>query len=412
MNIKNIESVFPITEEQPLAQINCHHENLRTNVSWHETFFMDKDGKVIANFKNKKTFYVRQLTSKHNNLFVFAGFDNIYHIVLVYDDLTYTTLNSYEDIELGVEDGCFAVKQNGLWGFINEEAVEIIEPQYENYFAFSNGFAAVCKNGKWGFINKQNEIVIPFEYEIPEYSCFKGNYAPVCKNGKFGFIDTSNRTVIPFKYENALMRSKYGKLFPVKLNGKWGFIDYNKNTIIPFEFDDVECNTDGYSIYHVMKKASEKELYGLVDARCNKVIIPCEYLSLCPNRNSIQAQKQSRKYVLLNWDGEEISEEYEFIAEYCQDGLYKVGHNGKFGYVDEKGKCVIQLKYQKWSEDFYNNFAVVTNADYSKNVINKSGSIIFQIDKLHKVLNLGNGTFLLEDENYKNYNLIYVKNIQ
>ncbi len=412
MNIKNIESVFPITEEQPLAQINCHHENLRTNVSWHETFFMDKDGKVIANFKNKKTFYVRQLTSKHNNLFVFAGFDNIYHIVLVYDDLTYTTLNSYEDIELGVEDGCFAVKQNGLWGFINEDAVEIIEPQYENYCAFSNGFAAVCKNGKWGFINKENEIIIPFEYEIPDYSCFNGNYAPVSKNGKFGFINTSNRAVVPFKYENALIRSKYGKLFPVKLNGKWGFMDYNENTIIPFDFDDVECNADGYSVYEVMKKVDEKELYGLVDARSNKAIIPCEYLSLCPNPNSIQAQKQNGKYVLLNLDGEEISEEYEFIAEYCQDGLYKVSHNEKFGYVDEKGKCVIQLKYHKWSEDFYNNFAVVTNADYSKNVINKSGSIIFQIDKLHKVLNLGNGTFLLEDENYKNYNLIYVKNIQ
>lgn len=182
MEFKNIEAVFPITENRPLAQIDCHHENLRTNISWHEAFFMDENGRIVANFKNKKPFYVRQLTSKHNNLFVLAGFANDYR---VYNDLTDTALNSYEDIELGVEDGCFAVKNNRLWGFINEETEEIIEPQYENYCAFSNGFAAVCKNGKWGFINKQNEIVIPFEYDIPDYSCFNGNYAPVCKNDKY-----------------------------------------------------------------------------------------------------------------------------------------------------------------------------------------------------------------------------------
>lgn len=88
--------------------------------------------------------------------------------------MTDTVINSYEDIEFGVEDGCFAVKYNGLWGFINEEAIEIIEPQYDNYCAFNNGFAAVCKNGKWGFINKNNELIIPFEYDIAYYTCFKG----------------------------------------------------------------------------------------------------------------------------------------------------------------------------------------------------------------------------------------------
>ena len=412
MNIKNIEAVLPITENRPLAQINCHHEKLRTNVSWHETFFMDEDGNIVANFENEKPFLVQQLTSKHKDLFIIK-LKNIYHIIQVYQNLSYMILNSYEVIELGVEDGCFAVKQNGLWGFINEEAEEIIEPQYENYCAFSNGFAAVCKNNKWGFIDKQNEIVIPFEYEIPDYSCFNGNYAPVCKNDKFGFIDMSNRAVIPFKYENALIRSKYGKLFPVKLNGKWGFIDYNENVVIPFNFDDVECNADRYSVYQVMKKVDEKDLYGLVDARSNKVIIPCEYLSLCPNPNSIQAQKQEGKYVLLNWNGEEVSEEYEFIDEYSHDDLYVARNNKKEGFINENGEIVIPIEYNK-CEPFYGGFAIVKHKDCFW-IINRLNLSVFDDNKCNKIYNTGLGIFIKSENNNSycidNLSLSYIEQV-
>ena len=396
MNIKNIETVLPITENRPLAEIYCFHEDLNKTNWLRETFFIDKDGRTVAHFKRNSTFSVRQLTQQTNCLFVIKNYrDNIYHIVQVFYDTDFTPINSYEDIEFGIEDGCIAVKYNGLWGFINEEAEEIIEPQYEDYCAFSSGFAAVCKNGKWGFINKQNEVIVPFEYEIPEYSCFNKYFAPVGKNGKFGFIDQSNCAVIPFKYENALIRSRYGKLFPVKQNGKWRFIDYKERKVIQLEFNDVECNSDGYSVYHVMRKVGDKKLYGLVDARANRLLVPCEYLSLCPNPNSIQAQKQNNKYVLLNWNGEEISEEYDFIEEYCNEGLYIARNDLKEGYINESGTVEIPFIYQK-CEDFYGGLAVVKN-ERCLQVIDRKNSVIVKGEQYDKIYNTGVGIYILEN---------------
>lgn len=394
--MKDIHTVQPICEHKSLAEIYCLHEDLKQTNWLRETFFIDKNGSVIAHFKRNFPFLIKQLTPKHCNLFVIKNFnDDIYHIIQVFNDMSDTPINSYEDIEFGVEDGCFAVKYNGLWGFINEEADEIIEPQYEDYCAFSLGFAAVCKNGKWGFINKQNEVIVPFEYDIPEYSCFNKYFAPVGKNGKFGFIDQSNCVVIPFKYENALIRSRYGKLFPVKQNGKWRFIDYKERKVIQLEFDDVECNSDGYSVYHVMKKVGDKKLYGLVDARANKLLVPCEYLSLCPNPNSIQAQKQNNKYVLLNWNGEEISEEYDFIEEYCNEGLYIARNDLKEGYINESGTVEIPFIYQK-CESFYGGFAVVKN-DICLQVIDRKNSVILRGEQYDKIYNTGVGIYILEN---------------
>ena len=96
----------------------------------------------------------------------------------------------------------------------------------------------------------------------------------------------------------------------------------------------------------------------MVDARTNKLLVPCEYLSLCPNPNSIQAQKQNNKYVLLNWNSEEISEEYDFIEEYCNEGLYIARNDSKEGYINESGTVEIPFIYQK-CEDFYGGRSVV-----------------------------------------------------
>ena len=69
------------------------------------------------------------------------------------EDNSVKLLNIYEDIEVGMEDDYFAVKRNGLWGFINQNGEEVIEPQYEKYVYFKDGFAEVFKNHKSSVCN-------------------------------------------------------------------------------------------------------------------------------------------------------------------------------------------------------------------------------------------------------------------
>lgn len=406
---KNVEYVFPISNTDEFAKIACHHEDLQRNYHKHETYFLNAHMEVIAHFECSKPFYVRQLSKNVGNLFLLHDiFDGNYKIVRV-ENCKHEVIYSCQDIEQGVENGCFAVKNNNLWGFLNEDGTEVIKPQYEDYCAFASNLAAIKKDGKWGFINKSNETITPFEYEIHEFSSFLGDFAPVGKNGKFGYIDKTGKIIIPIKYEATDITYPKAEIFPVKNNDKWGFVDNSENVVIPFEYDNVECNCDGYSIYHIMKKIDEKELYGLVDARRNKVIIPCDYLSLCPNPNSIQARKKNGKYIQLNWNGDNISQEYDFIDEYCMDGLYKVSINEKYGFINETGQCIIQPTYHKWSEDFYGGYALIINLDFSKSIIDKLGKHIMQIPKMQNIYNIGNGSFLIENANFKEYEIINLR---
>lgn len=414
MKFKNVECVSPIDENNELAQINCHDENFKN----HESYFLNKNMEIAAHFKSPEPFWAEQLSEKSENLFVLddISYDNIKHnykIIRVENDrqdIIYTC----QDFESGVEDGCFAVKNDNLWGYINDDGIEIIKPQYADYCSFASNLAAVKKDGKWGFINKSNETIIPFEYDIPEYSSFLGDYAPAGKNGKFGYIDKTDKMVIPFHYEKTEILYPNAKIFPVKNNGKWGFIDIYENIVIPFEYDNVECNGDGYPYYSVIKKGNSAfETCGLVDPIGGKLIIPCVYKFLCPNQNSICAEiitgNGEKRFGLIDYQSNKITNFiYDKIYDYSNDGLYEAKINGQRGYIDEKGNIVTGFKYLQ-TERFYGGFALVMNKFGNQVLINSKGEEILTSDQWHDIYNLGAGCALVQNPKTSEYEIVKIK---
>lgn len=69
-----------------------------------------------------------------------------------------------EDVDVCTQDGVFAVKQNGKWGYVNVKGEMVIEPQFEQARSFSNGLGAVCKNGAWGFVDLTGRVVIDYQF--------------------------------------------------------------------------------------------------------------------------------------------------------------------------------------------------------------------------------------------------------
>lgn len=148
--------------------IDCNHEDIYKNEFRHEIFVLSKNNEQIAHFESNHSIRVADL-DESCNLFTFENFETETDQLQLYrieKDNSYTYLNTYEDIEEGIEDGYFAVKRNGLYGFINANGDEVIKPQYEEYRSFLDGYAIVRKNKKWGLIDKQNNIIIPFKYSI------------------------------------------------------------------------------------------------------------------------------------------------------------------------------------------------------------------------------------------------------
>jgi len=99
----------------------------------------------------------------------------------------------FEDIKV---DGSFnknvvgkyaVVKKNGLWGYVSSDGNWLLECQFEDAYAFTNGIAAVKKDGKAGFINEDGSVAVDFIFE--ETRTTNEGKAWVKYEGKWGVID-------------------------------------------------------------------------------------------------------------------------------------------------------------------------------------------------------------------------------
>lgn len=70
-----------------------------------------------------------------------------------------------DDVDICYGGEYFAFEKDGKWGFADYKGNVVIEPQYEEAKAFSNGYAGVKKDGKWGFINAENQFQMEGDYQ-------------------------------------------------------------------------------------------------------------------------------------------------------------------------------------------------------------------------------------------------------
>lgn len=71
--------------------------------------------------------------------------------------------------ELFPDNGLYAAKKDGKWGFVDKNGNVKIDYQYEKVTELNpKGFAGIKKNGKWGVINKDEEVILEPTYNIPE----------------------------------------------------------------------------------------------------------------------------------------------------------------------------------------------------------------------------------------------------
>ena len=65
---------------------------------------------------------------------------------------------SYFDDALPFSEGLAAVKNNGLWGYIDTNGEYVVQPQYEQATSFTGGCAAVYGGGMWQIIDSSGAV--------------------------------------------------------------------------------------------------------------------------------------------------------------------------------------------------------------------------------------------------------------
>lgn len=284
----------------------------------------------------------------------------------------------YDDV-LRLTDSTFVAKMNGKSGLFTYTNRCILEPKYDRiaYKVLGNPEdpTYVFLNDKMAILNSQNEFVTDFEYsgEIVSYGLpQEGKYVEVSKamssrdkNNRYrcGLIEyETGKLVIPCEYES-LGDISEGLLYAEK-NDKYGYIDINNNVVIPFKYEDAENFSEGLArvavhggYYNsIFGCELSYSLYGFID-RTGQFIIPPTF----PDP-------------LLN----------AYDADGFYEGLAAMGKRPDnnmlahyFGYIDTRGKYVIEPIYDKAHRFMHGVALVCKNEKYG--CIDKEGNVIVDL---------------------------------
>lgn len=106
----------------------------------------------------------------------------------------------YSLIINGFDDNYVVVMLNGKSGVAKKSTGQIVIPcMYDiryNGYRFCEGVIPVKKDGKMGYINEDNQVVIPFIYDVAD--AFSEGFAVVKRYGKYGYVDRYGNDTFDF----------------------------------------------------------------------------------------------------------------------------------------------------------------------------------------------------------------------
>ena len=312
------------------------------------------------------------------------------------------------DSGMPFKNGIACVKKDGKYGYIDKTGKIIVDIQYDDANNFYNGIACVKKDGKWGYIDKTGNIIIDFKYdEAGDFS--EEGLAPVKnENFKWGYIDTNGKTVIDFQYAEAdefnegiaQVKNDYQEYLYIDTNGNsindstykegsicsdgligvakdekhWGYIDKSGNTVIDYKYLEVSSFKDGVALVNdngnsiIIDKSGNTKLTGT-----NEYYIKSNYSQ---GLAGIQSKMTNGKFGFINENGKIVIEcEYDYYNDFSEGlSAVRVGSKGKYGFIDKNGNNVIDYKYD--SVSYFSEGLVAVKINGKAGYINKEGKVI------------------------------------
>lgn len=339
--------------------------------------------------------------------------------------------------EIPFEKSVLKYKENGKYGIINFDGKKVTKAIYDSIenLPFKEGELLVQKDGKYGVINILGKNVIPIEYKeikVDEYyepeNAYKysgyivGNdtdkgtmykyinyetnketkeeyqdikrivdyedkdkfYIVFEKDNKFGVIEDGN-TIINNEYDN-IEYDSFNKLFIVKKDKNYGVLKLNGETLISCLYDEI--NVEGIYIYAL--KNDEQIIF----STSGKKIDDSKYISAynVENTNYKITINDENKYGVIDENNNDIiPNEYYYIGYLGNDYFVVSDQTGKNGVVDNKGKIVLETKYDTIEKPEKVNLIEAT--EINTNTITLFDTDIKEIAKM-------NNAKIFEGENY------------
>ncbi|MBI3511908.1 MAG: WG repeat-containing protein [Bacteroidetes bacterium] len=231
---------------------------------------------------------------------------------------------------------------------------------YAMYYSFSEGMGTIYKYGKYGFIDTTGKIIISPVYD--EVMTFSNGFAAVRNGTKWGFVDHTGKEIIPLHYTSVGSFSKEGlaraAVFPNEAdmgppkNGMSyeeyepyaGYIDKTGKWVIKPQFTSAGDFSEGLAPASV-----DYQLAGFID-RNGKFVIEPKY-DYCGEFSDGIAYVKIRTYNGIYIDKTGKTSKIYTVDNPPPDKSVPlhldVDANDRYGFIDDKGKVVIEHNYRK-----------------------------------------------------------------
>jgi hypothetical protein len=244
----------------------------------------------------------------------------------------------------------FVVKVNGKDGFIDDTGKLVIAAVFQKAYPFRDGLAAVQRGQLWGFIDTKGRMVIEPQFIM------------------VGF----------FSEGLARFRAK-------RFTDPWGYIDKTGKVVVKPQFDDAGRFRNGIARVG-FQTAKSKALTMIAD-----VEIECHYRYIDREGNFVQepspthyATGKPGELILFSSDGRAgymdakgkvvIEPQFEGGSAFSE-GLACVRSNGLFGYIDRTGEWAIPPRFA-YPNDFSEGLAGVPLGERGWGFIDRTGRVV------------------------------------
>lgn len=304
-----------------------------------------------------------------------------------------------------------AVKEDGKYGYIDENGSYAIDAKYGEAWSFIRGSAVVKENGLYGLIDKDGKYVVEPTYDsiIP----FSSSCLIVSKDSAFGFIATGDgKVLLQPQYEKVFYYT--AELCVVQKGNALGIVNSKAKLVCPVVMQGFkemfstgaiciqsDTSDEVTMLLSLMEKGAGATKKGLLNVKGELIVMPKYddifddatngfYYSFLSSPNAPvdtnllddDLSVAIGTYGIIDTTGKIIAEPvFEELPVYG-DKMFRVKKDGKYGYANMSGTLVIPPAYE-YAVAFSEGKAIVS-----------IGSKVSIIDNTGKVLveNLGPGS--------------------
>lgn len=270
-------------------------------------------------------------------------------------------------------DGIQKTYKDGKFGFKRYDG-KILTPNIYTYTdRFQNGYCKVVKNDSLlGLIDSTGREVIPCLYQDIDY--IREGLIRFMKDNRYGFLDVNNNVVIPNKYLAASSFLEGKAVVAVSIDSfsvRYGYIDKNDSMIIKPVYEYAMPFVEGVAV------VKQYDRNGMIDTK-GKEVLPIKYIFVSSMNNGYFWAANEDGLALFNNKMKPLTQFLYQDANPLSEKLYPVLRDGKWGYINTKGKEKIACQYDV-AMPFKDGRAMVMK-DKKYGIIDYSGDYILPLE--------------------------------